>query len=93
MKAHTSVRRDAKKRGIVKKHCPNCGSSEIIPHKVNDQFRAVDPRGEIFEIGFQAPVWTCLACNLCWQGQEALAAKEAAYQYALVKRSPSRITA
>jgi hypothetical protein len=39
------------------------------------------------------PVWSCRACKLCWQGQEAVAAKEAAYQNALIKRSPSRTAA
>lgn len=73
-------------------HCPNCGSSDIQPRTVKDRLRASDLRGEIFELALQLPVWTCRACNLCWQGHEAVAAVEAAYQNALVRRSPSRTT-
>ena len=93
MKAQTYSWRDAKKPGVLKQDCPNCGSSEVAPRTVNDLFRAVDPHGKIFEVGLQMQVWRCGACKLCWQGQEALAAKEAAYQYALSRRLPSRLTA
>jgi len=75
------------------KQCPQCGSSDIELRKVNDLLRAADPRGQTFEIGLQLPVWSCRACRLRWQDQEALAAKEAAYQHALIKRSPSQTTA
>jgi hypothetical protein len=71
-------------------HCPKCGSSHVVPRTVNDQLRAADPRGQIFEVALQLPVWSCRGCKLCWQGQEAVAAMEAAYQNALMKRSPSR---
>ena len=71
-------------------HCPKCGSSDVVPRTVNDQLRAADPRGQIFEVALQLPVWSCRSCKLCWQGQEAVAAMEAAYQNALMKRSPSR---
>jgi hypothetical protein len=93
MKAQRYVRRDAKVRGIPNRHCPHCNSSEIVPRIVNDLFRAVDLRGKIFEVGLQLPVWRCTACKLCWQGQEALVAKEAAYQYAIAMRAPSRLSA
>ena len=73
-------------------HCPKCGSSDVVPRTVNDQLRAADPRGQIFEVAVQLPVWSCRGCKLCWQGQEALAAKEAAYQHALGKHLPSRPT-
>jgi hypothetical protein len=71
-------------------HCPKCGSSDVVPRTVNDRLRAADPRGQIFEVALQLPVWSCRGCKLCWQGQEAVAAMEAAYQNALMKRSPSR---
>ena len=74
-------------------HCPKCGSSDVVPRTVNDQLRAADPRGQTFEVAVQLPVWSCRGCKLCWQGQEAVAAMEAAYQNALVQRSPSRTTA
>jgi hypothetical protein len=45
---------------------------------------------QTFEIALQLPVWDCMVCKLCWQGREAVAAKEAAYQNALVQRSPTR---
>ena len=93
MSAHRSDRHDAKRRSMANKHCPNCGSGEVSLRKVNDLFRAVDPLGKVFEVGLQSPVWSCRACRLCWQGQEAIAAKEAAYQHALARRSPSRMTA
>ena len=70
-------------------HCPKCGSSDVVPRTVNDQLRAVDSRGQTFEVALQLQVWSCRACKLCWQGQEAVAAMEAAYQNALIERSPS----
>ena len=70
--------------------CPKCGSSDVVSRTVNDQLRAADPRGQTFEVAVQLPVWSCRACKLCWQGQEAAAALEAAYQNALSKRAPSR---
>ena len=73
--------------------CPKCDSSDVVPRTVNDRLRAADPLGHTFEIALQLPVWRCRVCKLCWQAQEALDAKEAAYQYALIKRSPSRIAA
>lgn len=74
-------------------HCPNCDSSDVVPRTVNDRLRASDPLGQTFEIALQLPVWRCRVCKLCWQAQEALAAREAAYQHALVKRSPGRVAA
>jgi hypothetical protein len=74
-------------------HCPKCGSSDVVSRTVNDQLRAADPRGQTFEVAVQLPVWSCRGCRLCWQGQEAVAAMEAAYQNALIKRSPSRTAA
>ena len=93
MSAILSARHAAKWQGTVNSHCPNCESVEVVLRTVNDLFRAVDPRGKIFEVTFQVPMWTCKTCKLCWQGQEALAAKEAAYQRAIVKRQPNRMTA
>ena len=69
-------------------HCPKCGSSNVVPRMVNDRLRATDMRGLTFELALQLPVWSCGACKFCWQGQEAVAAVETAYQNALVKRSP-----
>ena len=66
--------------------CPTCGSSDVMLRTVNDRFRAADPRGETFEVALRLPVWSCRACRLCWQGQEAAAAKEAAYQNALARQ-------
>jgi hypothetical protein len=74
-------------------HCPKCGSSDVVPRTVNDRLRAADPRGHTFEVALQVPVWSCRACKLCWQGEEAMAAKEAAYQNAVVGRSPNRTAA
>ena len=71
-------------------HCPKCGSSDVVQRTVNDRLRAADPRGQTFEVALQLPVWSCRGCKLCWQGQEAAAAMEAAYQNALMKLSPSR---
>lgn len=93
MKAHKYDQHHAGERSLPNPHCPKCGSREIVPRTVNDVLRAADPRGKVFEVGLQLQVWRCGACKLCWQGQEAMAAKEAAYQIALVSRSPSRITA
>jgi hypothetical protein len=74
-------------------HCPNCGSTDLVSRTVNDRLRAADPRGETFEIALQLPAWSCQACKLCWQAQEAAALMEAAYQKALSARSPGRATA
>lgn len=71
-------------------HCPKCGSNNVEPQTVKDRFRAADPSGEIFEVALQLLMWRCKVCKLGWQGEEAMAAKEAAYQYALVNRSPNR---
>jgi ribosomal protein L37AE/L43A len=87
------VRHNAKERGMPNHHCPVCGSNDVVQRTVNDRLRAADPVGQTFEIPLLLPVWRCKACKLCWQGEEALAAKEAAYQYALVKRAPSQNTA
>jgi hypothetical protein len=73
--------------------CPKCGSSNVVSRTVNDQLRAADPRGQTFEVALQLPVWSCRACKLCWQGQEAAAAMEAAYQNALVRRAPGQTAA
>ena len=86
------VRLDAQER-VMRDNCPKCGSSDVVPRTVNDRLRAADPRGQTFEVALQLPVWSCRACKLCWQAQEAAAAKEAAYQNALVQRSPSRTAA
>jgi ribosomal protein L37AE/L43A len=69
-------------------HCPKCGSSDVVARTVNDRLRAADPRGQTFEVMLQVLMWSCRACKLCWQGQEAVEAKETAYQNALVTRSP-----
>ena len=71
-------------------HCPKCGSSDVVSRTVNDRLRAADPRGQTFEVALQLPVWSCRACKLCWQGKEAAAAMEAAYQNALSRRSSSQ---
>ncbi len=65
-------------------HCPKCGSSNVVLRNVNDLLRAADPYGQPFEIALQLPIWRCGACKLGWEGQEAKAAKEAAYQRALI---------
>lgn len=74
-------------------HCPKCGSSNLVPRTVNDRLRAVDLRGQTFEVALCLQVWSCRACKLCWQGEEAEIAKEAAYQNALFKRTPTRTAA
>lgn len=71
-------------------HCPKCGSNNIAPRTVNDLLRAADPHGQAFEVPLRLPVWICSACKLCWQGPEAIIAKEVAYQSALVERPPTR---
>lgn len=93
MKANMYVLHHTKGRGTPKTHCPKCGSSMIAPRIVNDLLRATDPHGETFEIRLQLPVWRCNACKLCWQGREAQAAMETAYQRALRERSQNRIAA
>jgi hypothetical protein len=70
-----------------------CGSCEVISRTVRDRVAAVDPHGYIFAMDLQLPVWRCHACKFGWQGREALAAKEAAYQCALKMRPPMRVTA
>jgi ribosomal protein L37AE/L43A len=75
---------------MLKHQCPKCGSTNVVARTVNDRLRAADPMGEPFEIALQLLVWSCRACKLCWQGDEAMVAKEAAYQYAILKRSAGR---
>lgn len=67
--------------------CPRCGNGETVQRVVNDRFRACDETGRVFEVALQAPVWSCPACRMCWEGQEAHAAKENAYLAALTKRT------
>jgi hypothetical protein len=43
-------------------------------------------------MNLQLPVWRCNTCKFGWQGREALAVKEAAYQFALENRLPMRAT-
>jgi len=69
--------------------CPKCGSINVTSRTVSDRVAAVDRRGYIFEMNLQLPVRRCNACKFGWQGREALAAKEAAYQIAVKKRSQS----
>ena len=66
-------------------HCPNCGSGTVVVRTVNDRLRAANPRGQSFEIALQLPMCRCKACKFSWQGQEAFAAKEVAYQQALLQ--------
>ena len=73
-------------------HCPKCGSSDVALREVKDLLWAIDPCGQAFEVRFQSPVWTCRACKLNWQGKEALAAQEAAYQCARIQRSVQATT-
>ena len=73
--------------------CPKCGSIEVVSRTVRDRVAAVDPHGYIFEMNLQLPVWRCNVCKFGWQGREALAAKEAAYRFALEKRPSMRATA
>lgn len=77
---------------MFNEHCPNCGSSNVATRTVNDLLRAADPRGQAFELTLLVPVCKCRACKFCWQGEQALAAIEAAYHHALVKVSPSHAT-
>jgi hypothetical protein len=74
-------------------HCPNCGSKDVVSRMVNDRLWAADPRGAPFEIPLRVLVWSCNGCRLCWQGEEAMAAREIAYQNALGKRSHGRTAA
>jgi ribosomal protein L37AE/L43A len=67
--------------------CPRCGNSKTVQRIVNDRFRACDAAGRVFEVSLQAPIWSCPACRMGWEGQEALAAKESAYLAALTKRA------
>jgi len=80
-------------RKIHGAYCPKCGSRDVISRTVRDRVTAVDPYGYIFAMDLQVPVWRCNTCKLGWQGREALAAKEAAYQFALKTRPPTRISA
>jgi hypothetical protein len=64
----------------------------VISRTVSDRVTAVDTYGYIFEMNLQLPVWRCNTCKFGWQGREALAAKEAAYQFALENRLPMRAT-
>jgi ribosomal protein L37AE/L43A len=80
-------------RKIADNRCPKCGGREVVSRTVRDRVSAVDPNGYIFELNLQLPVWRCNACKFGWQGREALAAKEAAYQFALKTRPPMRISA
>lgn len=66
--------------------CPRCGSGQIVQRIVNDRFRACDPAGRVFEVTLQEPVWSCPACHMCWEGEDALVAKENAYLATLTKR-------
>ena len=77
---------------MQKNCCPKCGSCDVISRTVSDRVTAVDTYGYIFEMNLQLPVWRCNTCKFGWQGQEALAAKEAAYQFALENRLPMRAT-
>lgn len=73
--------------------CPRCGSAEVVTRIVNDQFHACDADGRVFEVRLREPVWACPACRMCWEGEEASAAKELAYLAALQQRKaaqPSR---
>ena len=77
----------------MQKNCyPKCGSTDVISRTVSDRVTAVDTYGYIFEMNLQLTVWRCNTCKFGWQGQEALAAKEAAYQFALENRLPMRAT-
>jgi len=67
---------------------PECGSGDVVLRNVNDLFRAALPYDQSLEIRFQVPMWNCMTCKLGWQGDEALAAKESAYQHALVNLTP-----
>jgi hypothetical protein len=75
---------------MLDNRCPKCGSSDPVPRTVRDRLRAVDSRGQTFEVALHLQVWSCRVCKLCWQGHEAEIAKEAAYQNALFKRAPTR---
>jgi hypothetical protein len=85
--------RNAQEGVMEDNHCPKCGGSDVVPRTVNDRLRAADPHGHIFEVPLQVLVWSCGACKLCWQGREAAAAMEAAYQNALAKYSPTQTAA
>jgi uncharacterized Zn finger protein len=67
--------------------CPRCGSSHVVQRVVNDRFKACDASGHVFEVTLQEPVWSCVACRMCWQGDESRAAKESAYRAALARRA------
>ncbi len=75
---------------MTKERCPNCGGSDVATRIVNDCLRAADPRGKAFDLTLQLPVCRCRSCKFCWQGRDALAAKEAAYQHAIRKQLASQ---
>ena len=68
------------------KTCPRCGASRVVQRMVNNRFRASDPAGQVFEVTLQEPIWSCPACQMGWEGEDTLAAKENAYQAALTRR-------
>jgi transposase len=73
--------------------CPKCGSRNVISRTVSDRVTAIDTRGYIFEMALRLPVWRCDTCKFGWQGREALAAKESAYQSALKNRLQAPVPA
>jgi hypothetical protein len=68
------------------KTCPRCGASRVVQRMVNNRFRASDPAGQVFEVTLQEPIWSCPACQMGWEGEDTLAAKEKAYRAALTMR-------
>ena len=68
------------------KTCPRCGASRVVQRMVNNRFKASDPAGQVFEVTLQEPIWSCPACQMGWEGEDTLAAKENAYQAALTRR-------
>lgn len=77
---------------MTEEHCPNCGSGDVATRVVNDRLRAADPRGRAFELALQLPMCRCRTCKFCWQGKEALAATEAAYQHAISRQASSPVS-
>ena len=69
-----------------KQTCPRCGASGVVQRLVNNRFRASDPGGQVFEVTLQEPIWSCPTCQMGWEGEDTLAAKENAYQAALTMR-------
>lgn len=72
--------------------CPRCGSDSVAMRMVSDRIRAALPHGQTFEIALHLPMCRCSACKFSWQGQEASAAKEVAYQNALLHRLTKHAT-